>query len=260
MNFLKGIIVLVSVYLISACSNDNHYSKDINNEQCTKILTAENNKAIPSSKEFNKTGYQFYKSHNYQKAIKFFKCAVNIDSENHYAHYNLACSLAILYKTNQKINIQNIINHLTKAKNSHPRYHTKIPTDKNLNALRDNPEFKNLITTLNAPKKTIQELIIGDWYSNPKYSPCSLKLNSDHSMVFQTHPNYGITAHGKWIYNKKSSEIELEGTSTFDDLNGEDKDTSRDFSAIVSYDETSNTMSISHGGNKCLMTQLKEGE
>lgn len=88
---------------------------------------------------YNK-GWSNHQNKDYENAIRYYKKAVELDNELDYAYYNLACVFSL------KNDADNAIKFLKKAMDSSkPYYISKAKRDKDLDNIRDKPEFINLI-------------------------------------------------------------------------------------------------------------------
>lgn len=97
-----------------------------------------------SSNDLNNSGYYSYIAGDYYTAIQYFKKSIEADYSNHLAHYNLACTMSLLYfHDNQPIST--IIYHLEQAESIEETMIENILSDSDLDNIRDSHDFISFI-------------------------------------------------------------------------------------------------------------------
>ena len=90
--------------------------------------------------QLNTAGFRCYNEKNYGAAHDLFKASVANDDAYALAHYNLACTLALLRRSNQICDYQayldDVLHHLERAVALDPRRRDRMRTDKDLTEAR----------------------------------------------------------------------------------------------------------------------------
>ena len=98
--------------------------------------------------ELNTQGYRAYKSGDLVEAARLFRAAVDADDDNALAHYNLACTLALLRRTEPACEHDatqvTILDHLARAIELDDGRRTRMRQDADLDDLRDLLRFRIL--------------------------------------------------------------------------------------------------------------------
>jgi len=90
-----------------------------------------------ASMEENRIGFGYYQKNDWDNALIHFRDAFVLDEGNSFAHFNLACTLAILYKGRYTWNVTaEIVEHLEIAARLDPYWGIKIFLDSDLDPLR----------------------------------------------------------------------------------------------------------------------------
>jgi len=204
------VIILIVLTLFSCDSNDNDVkynnevleeelvetsneevtNYDVNNTQSssnteTDKLTNENEEAVDSdtsedddtitdivlsSRDLNSKGYELYLSHEYEKALEYFRASFEIDNDYLYAHYNYACTLGILMELDypEWYDFRSEIHsHLNRVIEIEPDYIEKIKLDSDLDLIRKDFEYFVLLGYGTETDDDIAHLLVDlDWYIN----------------------------------------------------------------------------------------------
>ena len=130
----------------------------------TNSLSSEREAAI----ELNNRGFKLYKEGKYEEALDLFKKSFTSDNMYYLAHYNYACTLGVLAKSDEEFgydHYEEIYEHLQIVKKLNPTYVQKIKTDPDLDIIRK--DFRYLILIGLSPTKTddVEEILTGlEWY------------------------------------------------------------------------------------------------
>jgi hypothetical protein len=110
------------------------YLKELSSKEYQDNLIKNINK---NSMNYNSKGFFAYKKADWDSAITLFKKAIELDSGNSYAYFNLACTLALKHKKKmtQKITSE-IMTHLEKAVSLDSYWCLKVFFDSDLAHLR----------------------------------------------------------------------------------------------------------------------------
>jgi hypothetical protein len=90
------------------------------------------------SMAYNRDGYTAYTKKDYEAAVTAFESAIKKDPDNCFAHYNLACTLSLLYGQGKRgMDVMDkIVQHLTKAGKLDSHWLERIFVDTDFNPLR----------------------------------------------------------------------------------------------------------------------------
>jgi len=171
------------------------------------------------SERLNDQGFRFYQKQDYEEAIKYFRMAILADASFILSHYNLACMLALQYRQEKRVDLQEIFDELnisllldpTRARRPANWIYSRLKDDSDLDSVRDRIEFKALFN-LDTKKeyKNPQELLLGSWANND--FAWIFKKNN----VFEYNTASGwsrsdidIRRYGKWELDEKSRTIKL---------------------------------------------------
>ncbi len=94
--------------------------------------------------ELNAKGLYHLNKGNYEKSLEAFQKVLQLDPNNSFAHYNLACSLSILLEKNYCENIDKIpeiYKHIQKAVKLKPSYKKKMLKDPDFTPLQKELKF-----------------------------------------------------------------------------------------------------------------------
>lgn len=123
-----------------------------------------------SSRDLNTKGYELYKNGEYEKALNYFKASIEKGEEYLYGHYNYACTLGVLMKLDypEWYHFRHEIHsHLRKVIEIRPEYIDRIKKDKDLDIIRKDFEYFQLLGYGTKTDKDIQHLLIElNWYIN----------------------------------------------------------------------------------------------
>jgi len=89
--------------------------------------------------QLNTRGFELYEQGKYDEALEYFEKAALADDNYPYAHYNFACSLAILIARDYceyVWRMPEVFDHLESAIRLRPQYRQKMTTDPDLEAVR----------------------------------------------------------------------------------------------------------------------------
>lgn len=99
----------------------------------------------PSAKVLNTKGYRLHKQKEYAQAARKFRSAIDANPRYAVAHYNLACTLALLRRQGEPCehgaDIHTIIGHLGKAIALDPKRRRRMQQDPDLSEIRDTLEY-----------------------------------------------------------------------------------------------------------------------
>jgi hypothetical protein len=90
------------------------------------------------SMQLNRDGYTAYSKKDYETAVSKFEAAIKKDYANCFAHYNLACTLSLLYGQGRwgADAIDKIVQHLTKAAELDSHWLERIFVDTDFDPIR----------------------------------------------------------------------------------------------------------------------------
>jgi len=109
------------------------------------------------SMAYNRDGYTAYTKKDYETAVTAFENAIKKDSNNCFAHFNLACVLSLLYGQGKRGQdaIDKIVLHLTKAATLDSHWLERIFVDTDFNPIRK----KGIRTSASIPGPVDSRLI-----------------------------------------------------------------------------------------------------
>ncbi|HLF34135.1 MAG TPA: tetratricopeptide repeat protein [Cyclobacteriaceae bacterium] len=162
------------------------------------------------AKELNTVGYQLYKEGKYEEAIEYFRKSAEADPQYPFAHYNFACTMAILIGKDFCVyigEVDNLFDHLYRAVELRPEYREKMQMDPDLKSVSHLCYFRNL--TIEPTDNFWIELISGaDWVvpAEGQYNKIAgIKFNLDKSLNF-------------WYLDLSSDPVQrMEITGTYED-------------------------------------------
>ena len=144
-NMLKLLMVLFIIITFS-CSKSKNDSSNKNEKTCKEMLHENGKKITLTAKNYNKYGFRAYKMKKYERAVKFFRCAIETDANHILANYNLACTLSILYGKNKSIDTKEIFALIRKTLNLDKNRIRKTKSDPDFKSIRHLDEFKKIIS------------------------------------------------------------------------------------------------------------------
>lgn len=100
-----------------------------------------------SAGELNKAGFALYEQKRYEEALGYFEVAAETDPTYAPAHYNYACTAAILLHDSfcsYRALIPALFSHLAQSVSQQPDYRQKMMTDPDLQSVRNRVEFLRL--------------------------------------------------------------------------------------------------------------------
>jgi tetratricopeptide (TPR) repeat protein len=127
--------------------------------------------------ELNSIGYKYYSEKRYYAAIKEFRKAIMEDETYVYPHYNLACSISLLFEINDFIEyeeenaplepvdrillIAEALSNLEKAVQLNPEYMKKARTDKDLTYMGKYAPFYQILGYNLNEAEDVQKMLYG---------------------------------------------------------------------------------------------------
>lgn len=145
----------------------------VENEEAVTEETKESIEAsdtVETSRELNTKGYELYQRGNYLGALEYFKAAFEDDNDYIHAHYNYACTLGVLMKLDypEWYSFRNDVHkHLKRAVELNPDYIEKIKRDSDLDIIRKDFEYFELLGYGTESDEDIEHLLLSlDWYIN----------------------------------------------------------------------------------------------
>jgi tetratricopeptide (TPR) repeat protein len=136
--------------------------------------------ASRSARELNTEGYRLYQQKRYAEAMELFRKATEADSKYALAHYNLACTLAILRTVEgpceHNAYRRTIIHHLREAVQLDPRRKSRLKSDPDLKPVHDTFGYQILLGLSLKNSSDVQTILTRvSWYgpSPGVYGPIS---------------------------------------------------------------------------------------
>ncbi len=133
----------------------------------TLFLLVQINAFSQTAIELNTQGYELLLKGKYWESLDLFRASFTKDPKYHVAHYNFACSISQIFKTNPCFGgLGDAFEHLRIAVNLNKKYRETIPVDKDLDPIRNYYDFQ-IIMGLN-PNNTddiIKILRNVNWFS-----------------------------------------------------------------------------------------------
>lgn len=115
--------------------------------------------------ELNTLGYRAYQSGDLTEAARLFREAVEADDDNALAHYNLACTLALLRRSEPACEHDatqlTILNHLARAVELDEGRRTRMRQDADLDDLRNLLRFRILDQGMPSSEAATRSLLAG---------------------------------------------------------------------------------------------------
>jgi tetratricopeptide (TPR) repeat protein len=157
-------IMILTIFCFALCLIVNQPFISQADSLKTNSLSSEREAAI----ELNNRGFKLYKEGKYEEALDLFKKSFTSDNTYYLAHYNYACTIGILAKSDEEFgydHYEEIYEHLQIVKKLNPAYIQKIKTDPDLDIIRK--DFRYLVLIGLSPTKTddVEEILTSlEWY------------------------------------------------------------------------------------------------
>lgn len=233
----RGLLLLAAVALFSC--NEGSYTGDLKELEATSAermadpssYTPEHRYLFPveqGKKRFhaasfhNDEGLKLYGRKQYAQAAEEFRLAIVEDSVYLYPHYNLACTLSLLYGQGDESVKQELFDELwiclgldpARIKQPEEWFLRQLETDADFDPLRETPEFGKLVVAAGDHKRTGSvpgpEWWLGEW--THRSSGSLLLLAEDGTLTLTEKVGGGDTTKtttGRWQWMDKSGRLRL---------------------------------------------------
>lgn len=181
------------------------------------------------SRSRNSLGFGLYRSGDYGRALEHFRQSFETDDAYHLAHYNFACTAAILLARDRCAHLgllDEIFEHLDRTAILQPEYHLKMRGDADLEAVRGYVRFHLAASHSTEDEEGLRHILISvRWYGpKPGMFPASpvLELAADgtcrigHFVIAgEADPGFVWTS-GRFELQAKRLRLDMEGGAGVD--------------------------------------------